>query len=160
MDSRGAIKMALEMSSFVALGYLQDLSDEQLMQRPHPDCNHINWQIGHLITAENQLINQVKPGAMPPLPAGFSDKYTKDTAKINDPKAFVKKDELLKLHAEQRKATFAALEKTTDDEFDKPTGVHYASTVAAMFSLQASHWLMHSGQWVIVRRQNGLPPLF
>jgi uncharacterized protein (DUF1330 family) len=31
----------------------------------------------------------------------------------------------------------------------------YAPTVAAAFSMLGSHWLMHAGQWVIVRRELG-----
>ena len=33
-------------------------------------------------------------------------------------------------------------------------------TVASLFSLAGTHWVMHAGQWAIVRRQLGRPPLF
>ena len=57
-------------------------------------------------------------------------------------------------------AQMAALAKETEANLDKPTGVDYAATVGAMYSLQGSHWLMHAGQWAVVRRQLGRPPLF
>lgn len=160
MDSREAIKVSIGTADFVAMGYIVDLTDQDLMLRPHPGCNHINWQIGHLVAAEHNMINQVVPGAMPALPAGFADKYTKETATSDDPTKFAKKDELLRVAKEQRAATLAALSKVSDADFDRPTGVDYAPTVGAMFALQGSHWLMHCGQWVIVRRSLGKPALF
>ncbi len=51
MDSREAMKLSINMADFVAMGYLADLTDEDFMRRPHPGCNHINWQVGHLVAA-------------------------------------------------------------------------------------------------------------
>lgn len=160
MNSRDAIRLGIDMADFVVMGYLGDLTDADLMLRPHPGCNHINWQVGHLIVSEHNLINQVAPGAMPALPAGFAEKYTKETANSNDLAKFAGKDELLRVAKEQRAATLAALSQLSDADLDKPSGVDYAPTVGSMFSLQGSHWMMHAGQWVIVRRNLGKPPLF
>ncbi len=160
MDSRAAIKLAIDAGEMVAMGYLGDLSDQDLMRRPHPDCNHINWQVGHLIAAENQMTNQAIPGSMPPLPQGFAEKYTKETASSNNPAAFADKAELLRVYREQRAATLAALDKLSESELDNATGIEYAPTIGAMLSLHGTHWVMHAGQWVIVRRQLGKPPLY
>ena len=70
MDARGALKLSINMGGFIANAYLEDLSDEDLMQRPVEGCNHINWQLGHLINAEHQMIGAVCPGTMPDLPEG------------------------------------------------------------------------------------------
>jgi hypothetical protein len=160
MNARDAIKLGIDMADFVALGYLQDLTDEELMDRPHPKCNHVNWQVGHLVASDNQMIDQVLPGSMPPLPAGFSEKYTRETATSDDPQAFAKKEELLRVQKEQRAGVLAALAKLTDSDLDKATGIEYAPTIGAMFSMVGSHWMMHCGQWVIVRRKHGRPPLY
>jgi hypothetical protein len=32
--------------------------------------------------------------------------------------------------------------------------------VGALFSVEGSHWLMHAGQWAVIRRQLGRKPLF
>lgn len=160
MNTREALKLCIDMGSMVSLGYLQDLTDADFMRRPHPKCNHINWQVGHLITSEHHLIDQVAPGKMPPLPEGFAEKYSKDTAGSDNPQDFATKDQLMEVLQQQRAATLAALEETGDADFDKPTGVDYAPTVGAMYSLVGSHWLMHAGQWVIVRRELGHAPMF
>ncbi len=160
MNALDAIRCGLEMADYVSLAYLQDLSDRELMQRPHPGCNHINWQVGHLILAEHQLIEKVAPGKMPPLPSGFAARYAKETASSDDASQFLTKDELLVAQRTQRQGTLAALAACSEADLDRSTGVDYAPTVGAMFSMQGSHWLMHAGQWAVVRRQLGRPALF
>ena len=163
MNSRDAIKVGLDMAEFVSLGYLQDLSEAELLHRPTAGANHINWQLGHIISSENQIINSCVPGSMPALPAGFAEKYTKETARIDDPAQLLKKDELLKVYGEQRRATLAALAKLTDSDLDResPESIRsYTLPFASAFALQCSHWLLHAGQWAVIRRQLGRPPLF
>lgn len=160
MNAREAIRLGLDMAEFISLGYLQDLSDAQLLHRPCAGANHIAWQLGHLITAEHQLIEQVCPGKMPPLPAGFAERYTKETADQDSAASFHSKEELLAACRTQRAGTLDALQSLTDADLDRPSGVDYAPTVAGIFSMQGSHWLMHAGQWAVIRRQLGKPPLF
>ncbi len=141
----------------IGMAYLGDLSDTEWMERPHPKCNHINWQVGHLVCSEHQMMSGLSSGAMPPLPAGFAAKYGKETAVSDDPSQFATKDELLEAYRAQRAGTLAALATSTAEELDAPTGVSYAPTRGAMFRMQADHWLMHCGQWVIVRRNHDKP---
>ena len=108
MNTRDAIKLGLASGEMIGLAYISDLSDDQLMMRPHADCNHINWQIGHIIASEHSMIESLKPGCMPSLPTGFADRYTKSTASNNDASAFASKEELLTTYRQQRDATLAA----------------------------------------------------
>ncbi|MBI1310529.1 DUF664 domain-containing protein [bacterium] len=163
MNSREAIKLSLDMGDMVGLMYLEDMTDEELMQRPDPACNHINWQIGHLISSEHQVIEGVAPGSMPALPEGFAERYTPETSKSDDASAFDSKETLLALHRQMRAATLAALEKQTDESLDAETPESmrgYAPNVGAAFNLHGNHWLMHAGQWAVLRRKLGRPPLF
>ena len=160
MQAKDAIKLNIDMGEMISLGYIEDLSDQELLHRPAKEANHINWQLGHLIQSENEMINIVAPGTMPPLPTGFAEKYTKETASSDDATKFLKKDELLKLYHEQRGGTLKALAATSDADFDKATGVEYAPTVGAMYSMQGTHWVMHAGQWAVIRRQLGRKPKF
>lgn len=160
MNVKDALKLTINMGRMVSMGYVEDLTDEELMRRPHPQCNHIKWQLGHLIAGEHAMIEQIAPGSMPPLPEGFTERYAKEAATSDDAAAFDSKAELLEAFEAQRTGTLAALDNLDDADFDKPTGVEYAPTVGAMFELQGSHWLMHAGQWAVVRRMLGRPPLF
>lgn len=161
--AQNVLKQSLDMAAFCVNSYLQDLTDEDLLIRPVAGANHLAWQLGHLITAENNLINMVCPGSMPDLPDGFAERYAKENCTIDDPKAFDTKDEFVKLMNQQRAGTLAALNGISDEELDKPAPEpirEYCPSVGATFAMQATHWLMHSGQWVVVRRQLGRPPLF
>jgi hypothetical protein len=84
MNAKDIIKINIDMGQFISLGYIEDLTDQELLHRPAKGANHINWQLGHLIQSENEMMNVAIPGCMPNLPAGFAEKYTKDTATSDD----------------------------------------------------------------------------
>ena len=163
MNAFDAIKSGIEMSQMISMGYIEDLADQDMMKRPTAGCNHIKWQIGHLIESENMMVETCFPGSMPKLPAGFKEKYTKEKANSDNSADFHSKAELIALYQEQRAATLKAMGQLKEADLDKPTHESmqsYAPTVGAMFSMQGSHWLMHAGQWAVIRRQLGRKPLF
>jgi len=163
MQAAEGIKISLDTGEFVSLAYLGDLSDADLMQRPASGCNHLNWQIGHLISSEHQMIESCFPGTMPELPQGFTEKYGKQTAGSDNPSDFHNKEELMGVYRAQRTATLNKLASLPNEAFDAAAPEQmrsYAPTVGAVFSMQGSHWLMHAGQWAVVRRQLGRAPLF
>ena len=163
MSIAAHIKQSLALPDFVVKAYLGDLSDEDLLRRPVPNANHIAWQLGHLISSEHQLQNMVAPDSMPPLPEGFAEKHAKETAASDDPAAFCTKDEYLKAMDEQRAGTLALLDKLSDEDLEKPSPEQiqqFGATVGAVIAGQSAHWMMHAGQWVIVRRQLGKEAMF
>ena len=63
----------------------------------------------------------------------------------------------------QRAGTLAALATVTDAELDQPSPEPlrgFLKTVGDVFSMQGNHWTMHAGQWAVLRRKLGRPPLF
>ena len=163
MDSRTAIKICIDSGKQVTDAYLADLTDADLLVRPCPGINHIAWQLGHLIYAEHQMVESIVPGSMPALPAGFNNQYTSETAKSDNPADFLKKEEYLRILSEQRAGTLRALAAQSDADLDLPVPPPFNSFLAhrgALFSMQGSHWLMHHGQWAVIRRILGRPPLF
>ena len=158
MDTREAITSTIQMGDMVSKAYLGDLSDEDLMRRPHAECNHINWQIGHLIASDHQMVSNCYSGSLPELPEGFVDKYSKENSANNDPGGFATKEELMSLMDSQHAAILEKLKTLSDDDLDiaSPEEMRgYAPTVGSVFNLIGAHWLMHCGQWVIVRREVG-----
>ncbi len=163
MNANEAIKIGIDMGDMISKMYLEDMTDEELMTRPHPKCNHIKWQLGHLIAGDNEMVNGCLPGTIAPLPTGFKEKYSKEQASSDDPSVFHSKAQLMELYASQRDAVRAALAKLNDADFDKasPEAMQsYAPTVGAVFSMLGSHWVMHAGQWAVIRRQLGREPIF
>ena len=160
MNTQTALKLNMDMGEMITMMYLEDMTDEELMHRPAPGANHIKWQLGHLIASDHDLVNRVCPGVMPDLPAGFAAKYTKETAANDNPEAFDSKEDLLRTYKQQRHAAVTALESMSDQDFDKESGFDYAPNAGAIFSLLGGHYLMHAGQWAVIRRQLGRRPLF
>lgn len=163
MNAHGALKLTIGSGQFVAMAYVNDLTDADLLRRAAPKINHINWQFGHLILSDHNHIADILPGSMPPLPAGFAERYSRDTAASDDPKQFLDKETLLKVYHEQRAALLKALDSISAEDLDRPAPEKYqafAPTWASLFDLAGVHWLMHCGQWAVVRRQIGKPALF
>ncbi len=157
------LRQSLELPAFIVDAFLQDLSDDELFVRPSAGMNHIAWQLGHLIVSENSHINLVTDGLMPLLPEGFARQHCSETTAIDDPASFRTKHQYLALMAEQRLATRGQLAGLSDDslKLPSPESIRYLGpTVACVFSGTATHWMMHAGQWSVVRRRLGRPLLF
>ena len=158
MNAIDAIKINLDTADMVCGMYLDDLTDEEAMRRPHAGCNHVNWQLGHLIASDYMMCNGCVPDSLPALPEGFAEKYSKETAASDNAGDFVPKTELLEIGRKQREAIKTTLAGLSDEQLNaaSPESFQaYAPTVAAIFSMLGSHWLMHAGQWVVVRRELG-----
>ena len=163
MSTASQIQHILAMPTFVVQTYIADLTDEELLLRPHEKANHIAWQLGHLIAWEHQLNNMACPDSMPALPEGFAEKHTKETATSDDPAAFYSKQEYIQAMEAQRAGTLSLLDGLSDDELEQPAPEEIqkiGATVGAVIAGQSAHWMMHAGQWVIVRRQLGKEAAF
>ena len=162
MNARDVIRTSIETADMISKTYLEDLTDEEMMHRPHEKCNHIKWQLGHLIAADNTMVNGCCPGAMPELPAGFAEQYAKETCTSDDAGDFHSKAELMELWGSQREAAFAQLAQLSDEDLntESPEEMQsYAPNFSAVFGMLGLHWTMHSGQWAVIRRQLGREPV-
>src|SRR5437773_2151515 len=109
MNAKEAIRVALTSTQHMLNWFLGDLSDADLLVRPVPGANHIAWQVGHLILAE-QKFGKYLPGAnYPELPAGFADQHGKSTAMVDPPTGFGTKNDYLSLFNKVREVTVAAV---------------------------------------------------
>lgn len=160
MNGKDAIKETLGLSSFVLTAYIGDLTDAELMKRPGPGCNHVAWQLGHLIASECGLMNMIRPGSAPELPAGFAEQHSKDTIGIDDPAKFCTKQQYLELAEKVHAASLALLADYPEADFALPSPENmrkFFPTMGSMFLLIATHPLMHAGQMVPIRRALGKP---
>ncbi|MCA9216666.1 MAG: DinB family protein [Planctomycetales bacterium] len=162
MNTKEALKSSLDMSLYVLNTYLSDLSDADLMQRPSKDCNHLAWQLGHLIASEVNLLESVCPGKAASLPEGFAEKHAKETTGNDNAADFCSLQEYNDLFGQVRAATLKALEEIDDNALDAPSPDWIRETfptVGHMFTLIGSHPMMHAGQFAVVRRALGKPVL-
>jgi uncharacterized damage-inducible protein DinB len=162
MNTKAAIRANMDLGLMVLNTYISDLSDADLLRRPGPGCNHLAWQLGHLINSEAFLLNMVCPGQAATLPEGFAAQHAKEASASDDPAKFRTKQEYVDLFQRVRASTLAALEKLSDADLDRPSPESFRErfpTVGHMLTLIASHPTMHAGQFVVVRRLLGKPVL-
>lgn len=162
MNAKDAIRSSANFSSMVLKTYISDLDDADLLRRPGEGCNHLAWQLGHLISSEVMLLEKVAPGQGIELPDGFADAHSKENSGSDDASSFLKKDEYVELFDQVRAWSNGVLDGYPDDDFDKESPEDFRSfcpTLGEMFTLIATHPMMHAGQFVVVRRQAGKPIL-
>jgi hypothetical protein len=163
MNAKDAIRTALQGTQQMLGMYLGDLSDQDILVRPVPGANHIAWQLGHLIDAEQKLLKQLPGAKFPELPAGFSDQHKTAKSAAEPSEGFLTKTQYLDLFNKTRAATLATLEKMSDADLDRPTEgqmAQFAPTLGALLLLQSNHTLMHGGQFTVLRRKLGKPVIF
>ncbi len=162
MNAKDAIRSSAHLSALVLKTYVSDLDDADLMRRPSEGCNHLAWQLGHLISSEVQLLSSIAPEQATELPDGFADAHSKENVANDDPAGFHGKSAYVELFDKVRTASLAALDAYAESDLDNPAPEdfrEFCPTMGAMFILIATHPLMHSGQFVVVRRQLGKPVL-
>jgi len=162
MDIKQAIAFNLSSSELLVNGYLADLESSDLLVRPVPGANHIAWQLGHLIAAERSLVERAVPGKMDALPDGFAQRHNKETAASDSAADFLSKDEYQQLAKKVRANTLRVVESLSPADFDKPAsgGPPFIKSAGEFFLFISGHWLMHAGQWAVIRRKLGRAPLF
>ncbi|MFH1746688.1 MAG: DinB family protein [Planctomycetota bacterium] len=160
-----AIEMIRNTMTFcreVTLGYLNDLSDADLLIRSVPKSNHIAWMLGHMLGSECDMMSAMGH-RMPALPPDFTEAYTKETASSDNPANFLSQPEYLDLLEKIRTATLAGLDTVSESDLDQPAPEvmrEFAPTVGQVLMVIALHELMHAAQFVPIRRKLGKEPLF
>src|SRR5688500_15995280 len=142
---------------------LADFSDADMLVRPTPNANHAAWQVGHAMASEVSLVNMAKAGVMPEPSERFVGKFTKETAKLDDLKAFPTKGELLEQYAVVRKGSVNWIRSLTEEDCNRPMPekLHaFARTWGELAIMIPVHLAMHVGQIQVIRRKLGKPVLF
>lgn len=139
---------------------LADFSDPDMLVRPVPNANHATWNVGHLLASDTRLIHAVRPNAIPDLPAGLAEKFTKETASLDS--GFPCKADLLALYDKQRTAIANWARTLPDADLDTKTPEfmqRFAPTLGALLYFMPTHLAMHLGQLQVIRRKLNKPIL-
>jgi len=142
---------------------LADFSDADLLVRPAPGANHAAWQLGHMAVSEHRLVGMSPKGQMPPLPAGFAERFSRGTTGVDDPALLATKVELLEAFAQMRAASVAWILSLSVEDLALPGPEPLRArvpTVGHLCSMLPTHTAMHIGQIQVIRRKLGKPVLF
>ena len=154
----GSNQVAVEMlgsSVFFINLALGDLTDAEFLHRPVASANNGPWQLGHLIKSEAGMVNQCAGKTVVELPAGFTDRYKKDTTGSDDPAVIGTKTELLALFMKNREAVTKWAAGLSDEELRAAapeTLKKMCPTVGHVLQLLPIHVALHVGQWHVLRR--------
>ena len=85
------------------------------------------WQLGHLVASECSLLNGIRPGAAPELPADFADQHGKESTLSDDPAKFGSKQQYLDLTEQVHAATLALLDSYPESDFSLPSPESFRS---------------------------------
>jgi hypothetical protein len=162
MTTKDLLRRLIESSHRMVRAYVEDLTDAESLVRSVPGANHAAWQLGHMIGGTHKMLTAIGRPA-PKLLDGFAAAHQRETAGSDDPAKFAKMAEYLKLMDQMTAASLAAVDATPEADFDKPGPEpmrQYAPTVGVVLALLGTHWLMHAGQFVVLRRKLGRPVMF
>lgn len=162
MTTKDLLKHTYTFSESIIREYFKDLSDEELLVRSVPHSNHIAWQLGHLIGSTHWMLTNMGQDA-PALPEGFAAKHEKTQAESDKPSDFYPKATYLELMDKMKAAVLATIDRFPEKDLDAPGPEQmraYCPTMGAGLSLLGTHWLMHAGQFVPIRRKLGRPAMF
>ncbi len=162
MGPKDVIKQTLDTSDYILNSYLGDLSDADIRLSPVEGVHPIALQLGHLILGEQMFVNFIKPGAAPSLPDGFKEAHDFKNKELTDAN-YLSKDKYLELFNAQRAAIRSVLNEIPDSDLDdnrNGTLPEWAPTVGAALLTAGLHTIIHTGQWVAVRRVLKKPIVF
>jgi hypothetical protein len=86
------------------------------------------------------------------------ERHVKDAATSDNAADFLKKNEYLELLKTTRADTLKALDNLQEADFDRPVSGRvppFVKRAGDCFVTAAGHWVLHAGQWVVVRRALG-----
>jgi hypothetical protein len=163
MNFKDAIRSSLRIADQLSQGYLADITPEEMFIPPVPDANHIAWQLGHLIVSERHLVEAAVPDSMPAIPEGFAEQHRRDATPSSNPDDYLTKDAYLELAKRVRAGTLAALDRLSEEDFNKPVTARvppFVKCAGDCFVTIGPHWTLHAGQWVVTRRKLGRARMF
>src|SRR5689334_6145696 len=144
--------------------HLADFSDADMLVRPVPNANHAAWQVGHVLAFEVMCCKMYAPAAAPQgLPADMDKTYGKEGSTSDDPKRFLKKDELLKYLGQVNTGLAGWVRGMSPEDLAKSGPEQFkgwVNTIGELVLAIPVHETMHLGQIQVIRRKLGKKVLF
>lgn len=135
--------MPLQFNLNVFNRLIQDIDQETSLYKMHPNANHINWLLGHLIFTRTYLFKQMK--IKWELPPSFKETYSPSNAK-NAAHAFMEIEELKALYLQSNEMLVTYFQNSSKQV------IAFSETMTGFMM----HETYHFGQVGIIRRSLGL----
>ena len=154
------IAQALTQSAMLLNRYTADLTPQEYLHRPTPKANCVAWTIGHLILSDRGVLKRLNVADLPALPDGFEKRFSRDEG-CPQANEFGDVSLLLPLFNQHRQRLIDTIKRTTPQELNAPLEKPHPmfANAGEMALFMAAHAAMHAGQFTIIRRSLGRPPL-
>lgn len=134
-----------------------DLSQEGSLIQPQPGGNCLNWNVGHLVCVNDQILPLVEQA--PVLGTDKLKQYGRGSAALRDGKSALPLSQLLEAWDEQATRLDAGLAALAPEALDKPAPTtprnNPNETVGSLLSIVMFHQSYHVGQTGLLRRIAG-----
>ena len=118
--SRASALDLLRFTRAITDGLFKDFPEAKWTYQPSPTDNHALWTLGHLASTDAWICGVVgAPGAS--MPDGYDKLFGMGSKPVDDPAAYPKPADVMKVMHANRAALLAWLEKTTPEQLAKST---------------------------------------
>jgi uncharacterized damage-inducible protein DinB len=133
------------------------LTHAESLQSPQPGGNCLNWVIGHLECANEQMLGLL--GESPVLGEATFARYQRGSAELHDPAEAMPLDKLMSAWDEQWARIDRGMAAMTPEKFDTPAPFSPRNkadeTVGSLLAVLVFHQAYHVGQTALLRRVAG-----
>lgn len=156
MNAKDALKLQYGFFYKIARSNLNGITAEDSVRQPTPEGNCANWILGHLVSAQNGVMQLVGEA-----PVWESEQLERAGSEpVSDASRAIDWDTMVDRFLASEGRFLAGLDRLTEDELDQggftdPFGEE--RTRGEMLNLMAVHQNYHAGQLGLSRRLMGLP---
>lgn len=151
------LKYQFDISGWVANKNLEAVSHDDSLKAPAPAGNNINWILGHVVKARDEMLTLV--GKEPMFASEKFERYARGKPPLTDASEAVSFDELMDCYNKQQPVISAALESIPAEKLAEkapfsPTN-NPDETVGTLLAGLMFHEAYHLGQFGVLRRVAG-----
>lgn len=156
-----ATAFALKKSQLMIHRFVDDLKPHEFAHQPCDGANCAAWVLGHLTLTDRRQLTWLGVADLPPLPAGFEERFKTTRTKAEHQDGYGDPAELIALFDAHRDLLVAILPSVDPAKFLEPpsfqTPMFADRGEATLF--MGLHTAMHAGQLSLIRRTLGYPPV-
>jgi uncharacterized damage-inducible protein DinB len=155
------IVFALKKAQFLIHRFVDDLKPHEFEHQPCDGANCTAWILGHLALTDRRQLAWLGATNLPPLPAGFEERFLTTRTKAEQQAGYGDPKELIAAFDAHRDALIAFVPGVSAEKLAEPAPVARPmfSTCGEAVLFMALHVSMHAGQLSTIRRSLGYPPV-
>jgi len=166
MDFKAHAIYSLQRSRWIISELIESLqNDDDWFFQANPKTNHALWIVGHLGLADNMFASRFRPDTADK-PDGWDELFWFGS-EIQSREAYPAIDAVRQYFASRRENLISVIESLTEDDLSGPapspeerSPIAGAPNIGHLLVFAAQHEFMHTGQFTIIHRALGNPPLF